>query len=98
MFFEFSGINTDAGMDVIYRAFTKNINLAIYRYFKNYGYAKYIDNLESIDNPSEILKYFFKIVEGDSIYLLIDEYDQFANAILAYRTEPQIKPNFIQQF
>jgi len=38
-----------------------------------------------------LIKYFFEIVEDDSIYVLIDEYDQFANAILAYSMNDFLK-------
>jgi len=91
LFMEFSGINTDGGVDVIYRAFSRNINVAVYRYFIDYGYKEYIKDLELIESPSEILKYFFKIVKNDKIFLLIDEYDQFANAILANSMEEFLK-------
>ena len=91
LFMEFSGINTDGGVDVIYRAFSQNIISAIHRYFVQYGYRKYIKELRSIESPSELMKYFFNIVEDDKIFLLIDEYDQFANAILANSMEEFLK-------
>ena len=91
LFFEFSGINIDAGMEDIYNGFSRNVNLAVYRYFKDYGYDEHIDGLEEIISPSGILKYFFKITKNDKIYLLIDEYDHFANAILAYSMDNFLK-------
>ena len=84
LFFEFSGINIDDGVEGIYRGFRDNINMSVTRYFKAYGYEKYLNRLESIDSPTALIKYFFEVVDDDEIYLLIDEYDQFANAILAY--------------
>ena len=102
LFFEFSGINIDGGMEEIYRGFSRNVNLAVYRYFKDYGYDQYIDGLEEISSPSGILKYFFKIVKEDKIYLLIDEYDHFANAILAYSMDDFLtivgKGGFVRSF
>ena len=91
LFFEFSGINTDAGMDVIYEGFRDNINSATHRYFTSYGYNEYTDNLRKIKSPSGLIKYFFDIVKDDKVYLLIDEYDQFANAILAHSMQEFLK-------
>ena len=87
LFFEFSGINTDSGMEIIYEGFKDSLKLSIRRYFMNYGYEKYIEKIDDIKTPTGLIKYFFGVVENDSIYLLIDEYDQFANAILAHRYE-----------
>jgi len=91
LFFEFSGINTDAGMDVIYEGFKDNLKLAIRRYFVRYGYEKYIDKIDDIKTPTGLIKYFFGVVQDDKIYLLIDEYDQFANAILAHSMQDFLK-------
>ncbi|HHH51998.1 MAG TPA: AAA family ATPase, partial [Campylobacterales bacterium] len=91
LFIEFSGINTDGGMEVIYNAVKDNIKLAINRYFKNYGYEKYLSKIDEIKTPSGLIKYFFEIAENDKIYLLIDEYDQFANAILAHSMQDFLK-------
>jgi len=102
LFFEFSGINTDGGMEIIYEGFRDNIQSALYRYFKNYGYDSSIDRLYTIKTPLGLIKYFFEIVKDDSIYLLIDEYDQFANAILANSMEDFLtivgKGGFVRSF
>ena len=45
LFFEFSGINTDSGMEIIYEGFKDNIKSAISRYFSNYGYDISRDSL-----------------------------------------------------
>jgi hypothetical protein len=91
LFLEFSGINTDGGMDIIYEGFKDNIKSAIYRYFSNYGYGISRESLNSIATPTGLIKYFFDTVEDDQIYLLIDEYDQFANAILAHSMQEFLK-------
>ena len=102
LFFEFSGINIDAGMEVIYEGFRDNIKYSIYRYFSNYGYESYREKLETIPTPTGLIKYFFEIVKDDSIYILIDEYDQFANAILAYSMKDFLdivgKGGFVRSF
>jgi len=102
LFFEFSGINTDNGMELIYEGFKENIKLSIIRYFKNYGYREHIDALDSIKSPTGLMKYFFGAIEDDTVYLLIDEYDQFANAILAHSMEEFLtvvsKGGFVRSF
>jgi len=91
LFFEFSGINTDGGMDVIYEGFRDNIKMAVSRYFSNYGYDNHIEKLYDIKSPLGLIKEFFEVIKEDKIYLLIDEYDQFANAILAHSMEDFLK-------
>ena len=102
LFFEFSGINTDGGMDVIYDGFRDNIRSALYRYFANYGYENHLDKLYEIDTPLGLIKYLFNVVKDDKIYLLIDEYDQFANAILAHSMQDFLqmvgKGGFVRSF
>jgi hypothetical protein len=91
LFFEFSGINTDSGMETIYEGFKDNLKLSIRRYFVRYGYEKYTDELKEIKTPTGLIKYFFGVIQDDKIYLLIDEYDQFANAILAHSMQDFLK-------
>jgi hypothetical protein len=101
-FLEFSGINVDGGMEVILEGVTRNISSSIYRYFKDYGYEEHIEKLDNILTPDGLLKYFFQIVKEDDVYLLIDEYDQFANAILAYSMKDFLdivgKGGFVRSF
>jgi len=102
LFFEFSGINIDGGIDVVYSGFRDNIQMAVDRYFKDYGYENHIEKLEAIQTPLGLIKYFFSVAKDDSIYLLIDEYDQFANAILAYNMKDFLeivgKGGFVRSF
>ncbi|HHD81458.1 MAG TPA: AAA family ATPase, partial [Campylobacterales bacterium] len=102
LFFEFSGINTDSGIDIIYSGFRDNIKMSIDRYFSAYGYKDYIKELKNIKSPLGLIKYFFEVAKNDSIYLLIDEYDQFANSILAYSMKDFLdivgKGGFVRSF
>ena len=102
LFFEFSGINIDGGIESIYDGFRDNIKFSIHRYFSTYKYQHYIDKLNTIKTPTGLIKYFFEIVKDDKIYLLIDEYDQFANAILAYNMKDFLdivgKGGFVRSF
>jgi len=88
LFFEFSGINVDGGADKVYERFLFKVQIALMNYFSSYGYdEKYSQELKTIDTPSSLMEYFFEIIKNDKTYLLIDEYDQFANAILAHNME-----------
>jgi len=102
LFFEFSGINVDGGMDIIYDGFRDNIKYAIHRYFMDYGYEKYINELKNIKTPMGLIKYFFTKTKNDKIYTLIDEYDHFANAILAHSMQDFLqivgKGGFVRSF
>ncbi|RUM73415.1 MAG: AAA family ATPase [Sulfurovum sp.] len=102
LFFEFSGINIDGGIDTVYSGFRDNIKMSISRYFSDYGYEAYIAELKDIKSPLGLIKYFFEIAKNDKIYLLIDEYDQFANAILSYSMKDFLsivgKGGFVRSF
>jgi hypothetical protein len=103
LFFEFSGINIDEGIDRIYERFTFKTKIAIATYFQNYNYPEeHSEKLENINSPSSLMEYFFKVTKDDQIYLLIDEYDQFANAILAYNMKDFLeivgKGGFVRSF
>jgi len=92
LFFEFSGIEVERGLDFVYDRFSSSVKVKIISYLDRYNYSKEdIQSIEQIKDPSDILRKFFEIVENDSIYILIDEYDQFANAILAYSMNDFLK-------
>ena len=83
LFLEFSGISTESEA-AIYRAFTTKIDLALRYNLKQYGYPETdITNVIAASSPHEKMEAFFNIVRGQKILLLIDEYDHFANSVLA---------------
>ena len=104
LFFEFSGIETEnQPPEAIKNSFRVNVKVSLQRYLDSYGYdPSHKERLATIQNPEDILKEFFEIVQNDTIYLLIDEYDQFANAILAYNMEDFLqivgKGGFVRSF
>ncbi len=103
LFFEFSGIDINGDREQLFEQFTFKIRMSLGRYFLEYGYPKeYEDELKQIDNPTSLMEYFFKKTQKDKIYLLIDEYDQFANAILAYNMNDFLeivgKGGFVRSF
>ena len=65
------------------RGFKDNLKLSIHRYFMDYGYEKFVDKIDDIKTPTGLIKYFFRIAKDDSIYLLIDEYDQFCKCYIS---------------
>jgi hypothetical protein len=83
LFMEFSGIATQTPED-IYRAFNTKVELALQHYLGRYQYAQTdIAAIAQRASPHEKMEAFFKIVEGQKILILIDEYDHFANTILS---------------
>jgi len=103
LYFEFSGIDIDESLENIKKQFIFKIRMSLGIYFNNYHYPlEYEEDLKNIDNPTSLMEYFFKKTKDDQIYLLIDEYDQFANAILAYNMEDFLnivgKGGFVRSF
>jgi len=103
LFLEFSGINIDESIENIKKQFLFKIRMSLGKYFNNYHYPlEYEKDLQNIDNPTSLMEYFLKKTKDDKIYLLIDEYDQFANAILAYNMEDFLnivgKGGFVRSF
>ncbi|CAA6827306.1 MAG: Conserved protein, partial [uncultured Sulfurovum sp.] len=93
LFFEFSGIEVeDKTITKIKESFIVNVKVSLARYLDTYAYKKeHIERIRNISEPSDIMKEFFEIIKNDNIYILIDEYDHFANAILAYSMENFLK-------
>ena len=53
------------------------------KFLKRYQYSREdIDSITASGMPSEKLERFFALTSESRIYLLIDEYDHFANALL----------------
>ncbi len=82
LFLEFSGIETKS-METIYRDFKSKIDILSRSYLKKYNYSEVLfDDIKIEKSPQKKMEAFFEIVKNDKIYLLIDEYDNFANSIL----------------
>ena len=92
LFLEFSGIDVQKGVDFIYESFSFNMQTKITSYLETYNYPKeLIKEIRLMKDPTNIMRRFFEITQNDKIYLLIDEYDQFANAVLAYDMDMFLK-------
>lgn len=84
LFMEFSGIATEQGFEPLYRDFEREVAQALQKCLSRYGYPESaIAAIEREPSPQSMMKYFFRVTAGQKILLLIDEYDHFANSILA---------------
>ncbi|MEM6697625.1 MAG: AAA family ATPase, partial [Bacteroidota bacterium] len=95
--FDFSQIDT-ATFESTYRGFLNNVKHGILSFIGSYGqYFSKQDEEEvrSGKTPEGVLQSLLRIFnlnrEGKKIYLLIDEYDHFANEILSFRFQDFIK-------
>ena len=80
--FDFSGIETGSA-EQIKQGFNRRVETALKKFLRRYGYGPdAIRIIEEQSSPAGKLDYFFTTIEEANIYLLIDEYDHFANAVL----------------
>ena len=90
--FDFSGINTKSKEET-FSGFRASVLSSI-----NEFYAKYddilskseLDEIKGYENPPDMLKIFFSFIKNKikhKLYILIDEYDQFTNEVLAFNPE-----------
>jgi len=83
LFLEFSGIVTDT-IASTYRGFNNKIKTTLLSFLDTYHYSQATqDALKEFNNAEDIMSAFFEITKNDKIYLLIDEYDHFANSLLS---------------
>ncbi len=91
--FNFSGINTTTE-EAAQKSFLEEVRLNVERFLKTYSSIfnpKNLEVLQTISSPEIIMKRLWIWIKteakGRKVYLLIDEYDQFTNEIVAYRFE-----------
>ena len=89
--FDFSGIQTDK-RDGVERYFTAKVNNGIKDFFTAYAYPEGDYGLaDETDSAGALLDNFFSLVKkrspGKKIYILIDEYDHFANELIAFHLD-----------
>ncbi|QTR51938.1 AAA family ATPase [Thiothrix unzii] len=83
LFMEFSGIETGSHAQV-FNGFNANTSLHLQAFLERYGYGDAaIAGLANYQTPADKMKYVFTLANNQKILLLIDEYDHFANALLA---------------
>lgn len=83
LFMEFSGIETGS-FERLYSGFNTSVEVAIYGFLRRYDYdLEHFKTIQAKTAPEEKMKLFFELIDGQKILILIDEYDHFANSILA---------------
>ncbi|QQZ28524.1 AAA family ATPase [Thiothrix subterranea] len=84
LFMDFSGIDTDAGHDAILQRFTSKIDMHLQTFLRRYAYpASYQVAIREKASPADKMQQFVELLGEQKFLLLIDEYDHFANSILA---------------
>ena len=81
--FDFSGIATGTPEEVIMSEFDRKVRTALYGFLTTYEYPQeYVSIITEQPSPAAKINIFFELVQDKKIYLLIDEYDHFANSVL----------------
>ncbi len=82
LFLDFSGIETSS-RERIRHGFNTRVGTALRKFLRRYSYGQEaIDHIDEKNSAAEKIEHFFEVITEIKIYLLIDEYDHFANAIL----------------
>ena len=89
--FDFSGIDTTS-LQNTEKGFLKNVKIGIERLFIANPLlfsAHDLEKLLAIDKAETVISQFFTLVKqsGHQLYLLIDEYDHFANELISFNLE-----------
>ena len=82
--FEFSRIDTSTP-EHTQKGFLQNVLAGVSDFEQRYDRTR--QDYKNCDNPADLLKAFFVTHREKKIYLLIDEYDHFANEILSFHFE-----------
>ncbi|WP_323128434.1 AAA family ATPase [Candidatus Thiothrix anitrata] len=84
LFMDFSGIDTDGGHDAILSEFDNNVATWLSKFLDRYAYPQQVRQviLEQA-SPAAKMREFLTALGEQKFLLLIDEYDHFANTILA---------------
>ena len=85
--FNFSGINTESE-ETTMRGFKNRTIASIKLFTERYGMDFYInEEREAEDILNDVFKAFYIQMPDDKIYVIIDEYDHFANELLGFYPE-----------
>ena len=89
--FDFSGIDTSS-LQNTEKGFLKNVKTGVEEFCVTYPElfsATFLEQLLAIDKAETLMKKLFISVKqsGHQIYLLIDEYDHFANELISFNLE-----------
>jgi hypothetical protein len=90
--FDFSGLDT-ASEESFRKTFSKEVQSTVIGFLERYRHVfekadKYIRQIEEEKHGVGALSTMFSVVEDIKIFVIIDEYDHFANDLIAKRTQP----------
>ena len=84
--FNFSGIDTSSGEATI-KGFKEKVGIAIQSFVEYYGLDFYVNTEQTAEGMLNSLFEAFRIQKAsEKIYVIIDEYDHFANELLGFDT------------
>ncbi|KPA17342.1 hypothetical protein MHK_002440, partial [Candidatus Magnetomorum sp. HK-1] len=85
LYFEFSRIDTSTA-DSTFNGFLKNVKIGIEAFMKTYPLISKTKSKEILleKSPNTMLMELFQAYSKCNLYVIIDEYDHFANEILAF--------------
>ena len=91
--FQFAGIDVETDDSVFY-GFRENVKtgiLSCMAAYSDYFSAEEKEEIKTVDTPANMIQTFFRMYKDKNIpyklYVLIDEYDQFANELVGHDTE-----------
>jgi hypothetical protein len=91
--FQFAGIDVETDLST-YQGFRGNVKTGIVtcmNAYSTYFSDENIAKIEALDTPASMIQTFFSLYKANDvphpIYILIDEYDQFANELVGLDTE-----------
>ncbi|AGX88159.1 AAA family ATPase [Candidatus Symbiobacter mobilis] len=83
---DFSGIDTSLGMDMLVQGFARKVEHGVLYFLQRYGYPDALQHaVQQQRMPQGKLEVLLRqaALQGHKLLLLIDEYDHFANSLLA---------------
>ncbi len=90
LWFDFSQVATGRGPEALFRTFCDVIRSSVTNFALSYGervpnLRGFLERIETFRDPESILSMLLSIIKasGLKLYVLIDEYDHFANRLLA---------------
>ncbi len=84
LFMDFSGIDTDGGHGAILQRFSSKLEMHLQTFLRRYDYPdSYQAAIRDKHSPADKMQQFVELLGDHKFLLLIDEYDHFANSILA---------------
>ena len=85
--FNFSGINTET-VETTMKGFKNEVSGSINVFVEKYGLDFYVDNNDDAEGiMNNLFKSFLLQKKDGKIYVIIDEYDHFANELLGFHKE-----------